>query len=150
MDIQEEIKQVGAKATDYSGSPQRKIAKGVLGVVIVILLGALGLEGFSKDFDLGTLMNGGSVKDATLMRDTNGNIQQDAGGNFITNALRDKLGNVVPEGTAGAKLTNEYNCSDFSTQTDAQVFFDKAGGVAGDTNRLDGDKDGAACESLPK
>ena len=30
------------------------------------------------------------------------------------------------------------------------TFFDKAGGVSKDTNRLDGDNDGEACESLPK
>ena len=63
---------------------------------------------------------------------------------------RDKNGNVVPEGTAGAKYTDEYNCADFSAQGDAQRFFDKAGGVGHDTNRLDGDKDGVACEDLPR
>jgi hypothetical protein len=51
---------------------------------------------------------------------------------------------------AGAKYTNEYNCDDFATQPEAQAFFEKSGGVAGDTNRLDGNKDGQACESLPK
>jgi hypothetical protein len=64
--------------------------------------------------------------------------------------MRDKNGNVVPDGTAGAKYTDEYNCADFSTQPESQAFFDKAGGVTKDTNRLDGDKDGVACEDLPK
>ena len=29
-------------------------------------------------------------------------------------------------------------------------YFEKVGGVGNDVNRLDGDKDGEACESLPK
>jgi hypothetical protein len=63
--------------------------------------------------------------------------------------LRDKQGNVVTDSTLG-KATNEYNCSDFKTQGEAQTFFDNAGGIKGDTNRLDGNKDGMACQDLPK
>lgn len=67
--------------------------------------------------------------------------------------LRDLQGNVVdpnsPE-AKNAKATDEYNCADFKTQPEAQAFFEKAGGPSNDTNRLDGDKDGIACESLPK
>lgn len=67
--------------------------------------------------------------------------------------LRDINGNIVdpdsPE-AKNAKYTDEYNCSDFKTQPEAQAFFEKAGGPSNDTNRLDGDKDGIACESLPK
>ncbi|MDD3940197.1 MAG: excalibur calcium-binding domain-containing protein [Candidatus Pacebacteria bacterium] len=67
--------------------------------------------------------------------------------------LRDLQGNVVdpnsPE-AKNAKYTDEYNCADFKTQPEAQAFFEKAGGLSNDTNRLDGDKDGTACESLPK
>ncbi|MEA4910560.1 hypothetical protein SDC9_07955 [bioreactor metagenome] len=67
--------------------------------------------------------------------------------------LRDLQGNVVdptsPE-AKNAKYTDEYNCADFKTQPEAQAFFIKAGGPSNDTNRLDGDKDGTACESLPK
>ena len=63
---------------------------------------------------------------------------------------RDAEGNIVPDGQAGGKYTDEYNCSDFATQAEAQRFFEKAGGIEGDTNRLDGNKDGQACESLPK
>ena len=64
--------------------------------------------------------------------------------------MRDKLGNVVPNGQAGGKYTDEYNCDDFSTQPEAQTFFKNAGGPSKDTNRLDGDNDGKACESLPE
>ena len=41
-----------------------------------------------------------------------------------------------------------YNCSDFSTQKQAQDFFISSGGPTKDPYRLDGDKDGLACEYL--
>ena len=44
---------------------------------------------------------------------------------------------------------NAYNCSDFNTQVEAQGVFEYCGGVANDIHRLDADKDGIACESLP-
>ncbi len=44
---------------------------------------------------------------------------------------------------------NAYNCSDFSTHAEAQRVFDYCGGVTNDIHRLDADKDGLACESLP-
>lgn len=150
MNIKDELGKVAGRATDYSGSKKRKVAKGAIGVVIVLLLGALGLELGNKDFDLGTLFSGGSLKDAEIVRTENGDLARDGEGNLITRILRDKLGNEVTEGTAGAKYTDEYNCDDFATQPEAQAFFEKAGGVRADTNRLDGDKDGMACESLPQ
>ena len=148
--MNEELKKVVDKATDYSGSKSRKTAKGILGVVIVVLLGALGFEVSNNDFDLGSLISGQSVSDSKILRDEKGNAMQDSTGGYVIRYLRDKAGNVVPEGTAGAKYTDEYNCSDFSTQPEAQAFFVKAGGVQGDVNGLDGNKDGNACESLPK
>ena len=42
---------------------------------------------------------------------------------------------------------NAYNCSDFTTQAEAQSIFDAAG--PDDPNRLDADSDGVPCESLP-
>jgi hypothetical protein len=65
-----------------------------------------------------------------------------------TKVMRNKLGDVVTDGSG--KATDEYNCSDFATQPEAQAFFEKAGGVSKDTNRLDGNKDGVACQDLPK
>jgi hypothetical protein len=138
------------KATDFSGSKTRKVSKGIIGVVIVILLGALGLEVSNTDFDLGSIFSGSSVSDSKIMRDEKGNLQRDTNGNFLTRLMRDKAGNVVPEGQAGAKYTDEYNCDDFTTQVEAQAFFTKAGGPSKDTNGLDGDNDGEACENLPK
>ena len=148
--MNEKLQDVVNKATDFSGSKSRKTAKGILGVVIVVLLGALGLQVSGNDFDIASLFSGNSLSDSKIETDAKGNMVSDGKGGFVTRLLRDKAGNVVPEGTAGAKYTNEYNCDDFATQSEAQAFFLKAGGVTSDTNRLDGNKDGQACESLPK
>lgn len=148
--MNEKIKKILNKATDYSGSKSRKVMKGALGVVIVLLLGALGLEVSNNDFDLGSIFSGNSVSESKILRDDQGNLLQDEKGDFVTRIMRDKQGNVVPEGQTGAKYTDEYNCTDFSTQAEAQNFYIKAGGLSKDTNRLDGDKDGTACEDLPK
>lgn len=105
----------------------KKIIKPILVILLAILAGAFGLEATNNDWDLGKLLSGSSPQQAKVMRD--------------------KQGNVV---TSGGKYTDEYNCDDFSTQPEAQKFFIAAGGTSKDTNRLDGDKDGIACESLPK
>lgn len=105
----------------------KKIIKPILIGLLAILAAAFGLEATNNDWDLGKLMSGSTPQEAKVMRD--------------------KEGNVV---TAGGKYTDEYNCADFSTQPEAQKFFDNAGGVSKDTNRLDGDKDAIACEDLPK
>ena len=143
-------KKVLDRATDYRGSRSRKVAKGIGGGVILLLLGALGLEVANTDFDLGALFSGASPSDAKIERDSNGNLKRDASGNFSTRVLRDKDGAVATGGTAGAKYTDEYNCADFATQGEAQRFFTNAGGLTRDTNGLDGDNDGVACENLPK
>lgn len=43
----------------------------------------------------------------------------------------------------------DRDCSDFATWREAQAFFEAAGGPARDPHRLDGDRDGVACENLP-
>ncbi len=141
------VKKVLSKATDYSGSGKRKVAKGIIGVVIVVLLGALGLELSNNDFDLGSIISGNSVSDSKIERDANGNLATDKEGNFVTRIMRDKEGREV---SSGGKYTDEYNCDDFGTQPEAQTFFTNAGGLSKDTNGLDGDKDSSACESLPQ
>lgn len=67
-----------------------------------------------------------------------------------------RIGEVsdVPPATpeTSAELTNPGNvkdCSDFSTQTQAQAWFDKYFAQFGDVANLDGDKDGRVCVSLP-
>lgn len=114
------------KPLENLGGGGKKATKGVLIGLLALLLGAFGLEASNNDWDLGKLLSGSSMEEAKVRRD--------------------KEGNVV---TSGGKYTDEYNCDDFTTQPEAQRFFEKAGGVSGDTNRLDGDKDGVACESLP-
>jgi hypothetical protein len=104
----------------------KKIGKPILIVVIAILLAAFGLESTNNDWDLGKLLSGSSFEEAKVMRDIDGNVV-----------------------TTGGKYTDEYNCADFATQTEAQKFFKNAGGPNTDTNGLDGDNDGTACESLP-
>ena len=45
---------------------------------------------------------------------------------------------------------NKYNCKDFKTQTQAQECFDHCIAITGrDVHKLDRDKDGRVCESLP-
>jgi len=82
------------------------------------------------------LWNTGSFQEAKVQRDEQGNV------------LYDAFGNVTTDSSIG-KTADEYNCSDFETQAQAQTFFDNLGGTGNDVNRLDGDKDGEACESLP-
>jgi hypothetical protein len=43
----------------------------------------------------------------------------------------------------------DRNCSDFSTHREAQAFYEAAGGPGADPHRLDQDRNGIACESLP-
>lgn len=115
----------------------------------LLLLAALGLEATNTDVDLGTLYETGSVQDSMIERDAEGNLMENDEGGFATRIWRDLNGNEVPEGTAGAKGEDEYNCDDFATQAEAQVFFDNMGGVENDVNRLDGNKDGVPCQALP-
>ena len=118
-----------------AGEGTKKILKPVLIGLLALLAGVFGLEASNNDWDLGKIFSGESISDSKVERTAGGDI------------LRDKEGNIV---TIGGKRTDEYNCDDFATQTEAQSFFDRAGGVSEDTNRLDGNKDGEACESLPK
>lgn len=120
----------------------------MIGVGVLLLI-ALGLETANTDVDLGTLVETGSMSDSIVERDEAGNLETTEDGSLLTKILRDKEGNEVAEGTAGAKFTDEYNCDDFDTQPEAQLFFENAGGIEGDINRLDGNKDGVACQALP-
>ncbi len=122
------------KPLDNASGGTKNVIKAVLIGVVALLLGAFGLEASNNDFDLGKLLSGSSMSESKVARDEKGNV------------MRDKSGKVV---TSGGKLTDEYNCDDFQTQKEAQTFFTNAGGQSKDTNRLDGDKDDEACESLP-
>lgn len=148
MDIKEQIGSVIKDKFNKENLKPKTGKKKILLVVIVILLGALGFEFSNNDFNLGSIFSGNSVSDSKIERDINGNILRDSSGNIVTKIMRDKAGNITTDGTG--KATDEYNCADFSTQIEAQTFFDRAGGVSNDTNRLDGNKDGVACQDLPK
>jgi micrococcal nuclease len=51
--------------------------------------------------------------------------------------------------TENSCSSNVYNCGDFTTHAQAQATYEYCGGVDNDIHRLDKDKDGQACESLP-
>lgn len=108
-----------------------------LAVIFIALLAALGLEVSQNDFDLGKLWETKSLQESKVTRDESGNI------------LFDKFGEITTDSGKG-KGADDYNCDDFESQPEAQAFFLKVGGLGNDLNRLDGDKDGQACESLPK
>ena len=63
-----------------------------------------------------------------------------------------KLSNPIPpwewrQGYRSGPTKNDKDCSDFTTQAQAQRFFEAH--QPGDPHRLDGDGDGVACEGLP-
>lgn len=131
-DLQKAADDILKRATDYKGSTSRKTAKGILGVVIILLLGALGLEATNNDWDLGALLAGENMQGAKVVRDANGNINFDG---------------VAP--AIASCESDTYNCSDFLYQAQAQDVMERCGGAGKDINGLDGDKDGVACEDLP-
>jgi len=106
-------------------------AKVILGVVIALLLGAFGMEVAKTDYDLNTLAKTGSFAAAKIERDDSGNL---------TNV----------DGFCNAEQI-DYNCTDFKTQSEAQSVYNRCKelGKNMDIYRLDGDKDGNVCESLP-
>ena len=99
--------------------------KAVLIGALVILFGAFGLEVTNNDWNLNEIASGTPMQEAKIKRDSSGN--------FLLESCQDNL----------------YNCSHFTTQAEAQEVYDKCGGAGDDVNRLDGDRDGVACESLP-
>jgi ABC-type multidrug transport system fused ATPase/permease subunit len=114
-------------------------------IAFIALLAAFGLEATKNDFDLKKLFETKSFQQSKVARDEQGNVKT----NDLGQILFDKLGNVTSDKTIGKKA-DEYNCDDFNTQPEAQAFFLKVGGVGNDVNRLDANKDGVACQSLPK
>jgi hypothetical protein len=112
-------------------------ARIILAIAFIALLAAFGLEVSKNDYDLGKLWQTKSLEQSHVSRDKAGNV------------LFDKTGNITTDATKGKKAS-DYNCDNFSTQPEAQTFFVKVGGQGNDLYRLDGDKDGQACESLPK
>jgi hypothetical protein len=110
-----------------------KVQMGIIGVVIALLLGALGMEVKETDYDMGALIRGEGLAGSKVIRDIDGNINFDG---------------VLP--SVVSCESNDYNCSDFLYQAQAQDVMERCGGAGKDINKLDGDKDGVACEALPK
>lgn len=106
-------------------------AKAIVGVVIVTLLAAFGLEASKTDYDLGKAIKERSLSAARIERDEKGNIS-----------------NV--EAFCDAKEA-DYNCADFKTQQEAMTVYNrcKAKGKNMDVYGLDRDHDGKVCEALP-
>jgi hypothetical protein len=107
-------------------------AKVALGIAGALLVGALGLEVSNTDYDLGKVVETGSFSKAKIERDSSGNLI-----NVDTFCNAQEI---------------DYNCSDFTTQGEAQEVYNrcKTLGKNMDVYGLDGDKDGKVCESLPK
>ena len=62
----------------------------------------------------------------------------------------DQGGSCSASASACTCSHNAYNCSDFSTQCEAQACYEKCRAEGrGDVHKLDRDNDGRACESLP-
>lgn len=113
--------------SNQTGSKAGQIAAGTAAVVA----GAgLALEVSETDFDLKKLWETGSLSESLLARDEDGNLQN--------------IGLICDAQEADYY---DYNCSDFLTQGEAQQVYEQCGT---DVNRLDGDKDGIVCESLPQ
>lgn len=55
-------------------------------------------------------------------------------------------GNPAPSSGSASRSGPDKDCGDFMTWREAQAFFETAG--PGDPHRLDGDRDGIACEAL--
>lgn len=106
-------------------------AKVILGVVIAVLLAAFGMEATQTDYDLGKAIETGSMSKARIERDEKGDL-------------------INVDAFCNAK-ESDYNCSDFTTQSEAQSVYDRCRGLGKnmDVYRLDGDNDGAVCEALP-
>ena len=93
----------------------------------LLLGGALGLEVAEQDIDLGTLIETRSFAESKVKRTANGDLM---------------IGETCSQ--------NEFNCTDFTHQAEAQEVFDKCNWTDGDIHGLDRDGDGKACESLRK
>jgi hypothetical protein len=125
------------KPLENASEGTKKVVKPVLIAILALLAGAFGLTA--------KLLSGSTLQQAKMPTDTSGNIVfgnpdsvskaiHDASGNFLTSSCTDNL----------------YNCSNFKYQEDAQEVFDKCKAAGkGDINRLDGDKNGVACQDLP-
>lgn len=108
-------------------------AKVIIGGAIVLLLAAFGMEASNKDYNVGTLIKTHSFAASEIQRDSSGNLLPSSVDAFCNAEQQD------------------YNCSDFKTQPEAQTVYDrcKSLGKNMDVYRLDGNHNGIVCEALP-
>lgn len=59
------------------------------------------------------------------------------------------VGSSTSQVGTSKSVEEDRDCKDFATQKEAQDFFISQGGPGIDPHKLDGDKDGITCESLP-
>lgn len=69
-------------------------------------------------------------------------------GQYECHAIKVKEAKQTTKTLAKISAKGNYNCADFSSQSDAQKIFIKAGGPKLDSYDLDRDRDGKACEKL--
>ena len=108
-------------------------AKVILGGVILLLLTAFGMEAKNTDYDIGKAIKTGSLSAAKIERDP-------------------KTGNIVNVDAFCNAEKQNYNCSDFKSQPEAQSVYDRCKGLGKnmDIYGLDGNHNGLVCEALPK
>ena len=94
--------------------------------IFVALLLALGLEVSGNDWDLGKLIETGSLSESK--------VEKTESGRWLIDDRCKK---------------EAVNCDNFEYQEDAQDMFEYCGGPESDIHGLDGDDDGEVCEALP-
>jgi micrococcal nuclease len=70
------------------------------------------------------------------------------------NTITPSIGSLETENKAQefanvSVVSGDKDCKDFTSQSEAQSFFFSQGGPSADPHKLDSDKDGVVCESLP-
>lgn len=110
---------------------------------IILMLGALGMEVYDYDLDLGKLWETGSISESRV------------------ETVKDSDGNSVRLITGNCNRAEfDLNCNDFSTQGEAQAKYNACADEIASNNPgidvkkldiygLDGDNDGIVCEALP-
>jgi hypothetical protein len=112
----------------------------------ILLLGAIGIQSFDYDLDLGTLWSTGSIKESRVQHTKDGVVLK---------------GDCVKP--AGKAAEYDLDCNNFATQEEAQAKYDSCAAQIAKNNSgldqakimsldiygLDRNKNGIVCEALP-
>jgi micrococcal nuclease len=90
-----------------------------------------------------------NVRHAALFRRLARQARERERGLWAPSACAEPGVRPAPEPAPRAAPAGDRDCSDFATQAEAQAYFRRRGGPQADPDRLDGDHDGQACDSLP-